>query len=113
MAFNDINFYEHQFRKLSELKEEAKGGYIEDSKIGIDTTIPEGCEKFELELFQDNSILNNPKPHPHILYITPFKGGTKLERKICRDSCRYFFTFVYSPNFCHRNQLSKNLYNLF
>ena len=89
MAFNEIDFYEHQFRKLSELKEEARGGYIEDSEIGIDTTIPEGCEKFELELYQDNST-SNPESHPHILYITPFKGGTKQERKICPDSYRYF-----------------------
>ena len=64
MAFNDIDFYEHQFRKLSELKEEAKGGYIEDSEVEIDTTIPEGCEKFELELYQHDSI-SNPESHPH------------------------------------------------
>ena len=75
--------YLHKFRGLSELQE-AKGGYIDDFEAGIDTTIPKNCQKFELELYQNSSW--DAKPHPNILYITPYGRSKKDRRQISLES---------------------------
>ena len=74
--------YLHKFRGLSELQE-AKGGYINDLEAEIDTTIPISCQKFELELYQDSWDI---KPHPNILYITPYGRSKKDRRQISLES---------------------------
>ena len=58
-----ISQHLHKFRAFSELKKEAKGGYIE-AKIKI----PHHCPNFQLALYSTN----NYGDHTNLLHITPY-----------------------------------------
>ena len=62
----------HKFRAASELKKEAKGGYLEGI-IKVDPSADENFENFEQKNFPDLKLeLFTPKgePHTHLLFIT-------------------------------------------
>ena len=62
----------HKFRALSELKNEAKGGYLN----GV-IKIPETNPDFELALYSSGNYL----PHTHLLFITPYDRKSKTPKK--------------------------------
>jgi len=61
----------HKFRSLSELTNESKGGYI-DWEFQVQT----GIKTIEFELFTKEKT-----PHPHMLFITPFKKSREEKNK--------------------------------
>ena len=83
-----------QFRALSELGKEAKGGYIDGSIY-----IPYGTSKFTLGLYDKNDL----KIHPNFLYINPHKGKRQNDKF---DINCHNLTFI-----LHENELILDLSN--
>jgi len=76
----------HKFRALSELKDEAKGGYIEWS-----FKVPPDERTIELELRTKAGT-----PHPHLLFITPYsKSRNEKGKKNDKTSKRNFNAYDY------------------
>lgn len=76
----------HKFRALSELKDEAKGGYIP-----IHFEVPDGVQTIELELATKGGT-----PHPHPLFITPYsKSRNEKGKKNDKTSNRNFDAYNY------------------
>ena len=67
-----ISQHLHKFRAFSELKKEAKGGYIE-AKIKI----PHHCPNFQLALYSTN----NYGDHTNLLHITPYNRQKNIFSK--------------------------------
>ena len=59
----------HFFRSFSELKNEAKGGYIE-----AEIEVPENVETIKIALVTHHTI---PKPHVNLLFVTPKVKSSK------------------------------------
>ena len=83
-----ISQHLHKFRAFSELKKEAKGGYIE-AKIKI----PHHCPNFQLALYSTN---NNYGDHTNLLHITPYNRQKNISSKDVEPSPE-----SYCVNFCY------------
>lgn len=79
----------HKFRALSELKDEAKGGYIE-----MDIKVPPNFQPnqtIELELETKAGT-----PHPHLIFITPYsKSRNEKGKKNDKNCNRNFNAYDY------------------
>ena len=69
-----INQHLHKFRAYSELKKEAKGGYVE-AKIKV----PDNCPNFHLALYSANN--NFGENHTNLLHITPYNRQKNISSK--------------------------------
>ena len=75
----------HTFKSWSQLKNEAKGGYLE----GL-LHVPETVKKIELALYAKEA-KDGKDGHPCLLFVTPHKKNSKVRCEFLITKYLYFF----------------------
>ena len=78
----------HTFKSWSQLKNEAKGGYLE----GL-LHVPETVKKIELALYAKEA-KDGKDGHPCLLFVTPHKKNSKVRCEFLITKYLYFFKYM-------------------